>query len=58
MATNATSIRMPELDELLVALGSCKRKEDPHPVNINMGIIRNAPIFPYNIFGIAKHVMQ
>jgi hypothetical protein len=56
MVANAINIRKLELDELLVALKSCKR--DPHPCDINVGIIRRAPIFPDQIFGIAKYVIQ
>jgi len=56
MLANAINIRKFELDELLVALRSCKR--EPHPCDINMGIIRKAPTFPDQIFGIAKYVIQ
>jgi len=56
MLANAINIRNLELDELLVALRSCKR--DPHPCHINMGIIRRAPIFPDQMFGIAKYVIE
>jgi hypothetical protein len=56
MAANAINIRELELDESLVALGSCRR--DPHPCDINMGTIKKAPIFPYKIFGIAKYAIQ
>jgi hypothetical protein len=51
MVANAINIKL-ELDELLVAL------RDPHPCDINMGIIRKAPIFPDQIFGIAKYVIK
>jgi len=43
MVANAINIRKLELDELLVT---------------KMGIIRKVPIFPDQIFGIAKYVIQ
>lgn len=52
MVANAINIRKLELDELLVAL------RDKHPCDINMGFIGKAPIFPDQIFGVAKYVIQ
>jgi hypothetical protein len=43
MAENAINIIELELDESLAALRSCRT--DPHPCDINMGIIKKAPIF-------------
>jgi len=51
MVANAINIRKLELDELWVAL------RDPHPCDINMGIIRKALIFRDQIFEIAKYVI-